>query len=201
MKAAARRRRLSIDPIARFQRWFNEARRARIPLHNAMALATADRRGRPSVRFVLLKHCNHRGFVFYTSVTSKKGRELRENPYASLVFYWHPTGKQVRIDGRVEKVSAEEADMYWATRPRQSRLAALASKQSATLGSRRDLLAAMKRLRQKFKGKEIPRPPGWTGFRLFPDAIEFWMHREHRLHQRELFVRMQRGWKRRLLQP
>lgn len=187
------------DPFTQFNAWFAEARR--IPLAEAMALATADTRGRPSVRFVLLKQCDHRGFVFFTNARSRKGRELHDNPRAAAAIYWDPLGKQVRIEGRVEEVSATEADAYWVTRPRASQLAALASQQSAALASRSDLLARWRTLRQRYRGKAVPRPPGWTGFRIVPDAIEFWIHQEHRLHQRELFVRTRGGWKRKLLQP
>lgn len=167
----------------------------------AMALATAERRGRVSVRFVLVKQADERGFVFYTDMRSRKGCELRQNPYASLAFYWDPSGKQVRIDGPVEQVSAEEADAYWATRPRQSRLAASASRQSAVLADRRELLATVERLKRKFKRAAIARPSYWSGFRLRPQAIEFWTRRSHRLHERELYVRTSRGWKRSRLQP
>lgn len=193
--------RIKDNPIARFNRWLEQARRAGVALAEAMALATADRRGRVSVRFVLVKQADEHGFVFYTDMRSRKGRELGENPYASLAFYWDPTGKQVRIDGPVEKVSEEEADAYWATRPRQSRLSASASRQSAVIEDRRGLVAMVEGLRQKFKGAPIPRPAYWSGFRLRPDAIEFWIRRSHRLHERELFVRAARGWKRLQLQP
>jgi len=189
------------DPIVRFNRWFEEARRADVPLAESMALATAGRDGHVSVRFILLKHADDRGFVFYTDRRSRKGRELRENPRASLAFYWDATGKQVRVDGRIEEVSADEADAYWATRPRQSRLSGSVSRQSAKLDHRGDLVAAVNQLRNTLKGSDIPRPAYWTGFRLRPEEIEFWTRRSHRLHERELFVRTQRGWDRTLLQP
>lgn len=189
------------DPIARFRKWFEEARRAKAPLHDAMALATADFRGRPAVRFVLLKGADERGFVFYTNALSRKARELEENPRASLVFYWDRTGKQVRIDGRVKEVAPAEADAYWKTRPRESNLAALASRQSRVLSSRRSLLAEFRRLLRKFEGRPISRPRTWTGYRVVPESIEFWTRREHRLHHRELFVRSGRGWRRTLLSP
>jgi pyridoxamine 5'-phosphate oxidase len=189
------------DPIARFRRWLAEARRARIPLAEAMALATADRRGRPSVRFVLLKEADGRGFVFFTDGHSRKGRELGRNPHASFAFYWDRIGKQVRAEGRVEEVSAEEADRYWATRPRASRLAALASSQSASLASRAALVRRWRRLGRALAGKPVPRPRAWTGYRIVPAAIEFWTRGEDRLHHRELFRRRPRGWTRTLLQP
>lgn len=189
------------DPIAKFIRWLDDARRMRIPNYEAMALATASSNGETSVRFVLLKGVDERGFVFFTDARSRKGRELRDNPRASLAFYWQPKDRQIRVEGRVEEVTPAEADAYWTTRPRQSRLAASASHQSARLQSRAELLARFTRLARKFRGGEVPRPLSWTGFRVRPDAIEFWTHREHRLHDRELYLRRGRAWRRELLQP
>ena len=166
-----------------------------------MALATAGGRGAPSVRFVLLKGADRRGFVFFTDGRSRKGRELRASAHAAVAFYWNRLGKQVRIEGRVEEVSPAEADAYWATRPRASQLAALTSEQSAALASRRALIARWTALRRRYRRRPVPRPPTWTGFRLVPASVEFWTHREHRLHERELFVRTRAGWRRRLLQP
>jgi pyridoxamine 5'-phosphate oxidase len=166
-----------------------------------MALATADRDGRPSVRFVLLKRVDSRGFVFFTDSRSRKGRELSANPRASLALYWHPNGRQIRIEGHIEEVAPSETDEYWATRPRQSQLAASASHQSAPLRSRASLLARVTRLAGKVRGRDVPRPHGWLGYRLRPDAIEFWTHREHRLHEREIFLRHRNNWRRGLLQP
>jgi pyridoxamine 5'-phosphate oxidase len=189
------------DPLARFGRWFREARRARVPLTEAMALATTTRRGAPSVRFVLLKVADHRGFVFFTDGRSRKGHELRANPRAAVAFYWHNPGKQVRIEGRIHEVTAAESDAYWATRPRSSQLAAFASHQTATLGSRRLLLRRWRALARRFRGRPVPRPPTWTGFRIIPTSIEFWVHRAHRLHDRELYRRTRTGWTRHHLQP
>ncbi len=189
------------DPIARFNKWFDQARRAKVPLPEAMAVATAGRDGRVSVRFILLKQADALGFVFYTNRRSPKGRDLSENPRAALAFYWDATGKQVRVEGAIEEVSAAEADAYWASRPRQSQLSGSVSKQSEKLASRAELLAAVNRFRATVKGSDIPRPPDWIGFRLIPDAIEFWTRRSHRLHERELFERTPTGWKRTLLQP
>ena len=166
-----------------------------------MALATAGGRGAPSVRFVLLKGADRRGFVFFTDGRSRKGRELRASARAAVAFYWNRLGKQVRIEGRVEEVSPAEADTYWATRPRASQLAALASEQSAALAGRRALIARWTELRRRYRRRPVPRPPTWTGFRLVPASIEFWTHRAHRLHERELFVRTRAGWRRQLLQP
>ena len=188
------------DPITKFRRWFAAAQRVAVQA-DAMALATADRRGRPSVRFVLLKHADARGFVFYTNERSRKGKELRGNPNGSLAIYWQPLGKQVRVDGRVTVVSDAEADAYWQSRPRESQLAALASQQSSALARRADLLARWKQLSKAYRHRPVPRPAHWRGFCLIPQRIEFWTRRDHRLHDRELFVRTQHGWKRVLLQP
>jgi pyridoxamine 5'-phosphate oxidase len=189
------------DPIARFRRWYREAS-PRADLPDACALATATRDGRPSVRYVLLKGVDARGFVFFTDVRSRKGAELRANPRAALAFYWHPTGRQVRVEGRVREVGAAEADAYWATRPRESQLSAWASRQSAPIARRRDLKAALLRLKARSRGAALPRPPYWRGFRLAPEAIEFWIRGAYRLHFRERFRRRPGGrWRRELLQP
>jgi pyridoxamine 5'-phosphate oxidase len=189
------------DPIGQFNRWFESARDGGVAQPEAMALATADRTGAASVRIVLLKGADEDGFVFYTNALSRKGRELARNPRASIAFWWLEIGRQVRAEGRVERVSAREADAYWRTRPRQSRLAALASHQSAPLADRRRLLARMAALTQRLRGRDVPRPRHWTGFRVVPDRIEFWTLRAHRLHERELFTRGRTGWRRTLLQP
>ncbi len=187
--------------IERFRRWFAAAARAGAPAPEAVALATADRRGRPSVRMVLLKKCDTRGFVFFTNAESRKGRELHENPRAALAFYWDGPGKQVRIEGRIVRVSDREADAYWKTRPRRSQLAAFVSRQSARVGRRAELVAAVHRLERRLGDQPVPRPPQWTGFRLRPELVEFWIHDPDRLHHREVFVRRRTGWKRMLLQP
>ncbi|SRR5579875_59831 len=189
----------SSDPIAKFLRWLDDARQQ--PNHEAMALATADPEARPSVRFVLLKGFDARGFVFFTDSRSRKGRELRANPRAALAFYWQAIGRQVRVEGRIEEVTPEEADMYWSSRPRQSQIAACASTQSARLRSRNFLLARVKKLAAQRRGQSIPRPREWLGFRLRPDAIEFWTHREHRLHEREIYTLTGKRWRRSFLQP
>ena len=176
------------DPIAKFIRWLEDARRVKIPNYEAMALATEAGSGKISVRFVLLKGIDERGFVFFTDARSRKGHELRNNPRASFAHYWQPKGRQVRVEGRIEEVTPAEADAYWTIRPRQSQLAASASHQSARLRSRAELLERFARLAKKFKGREVPRPSYWTGFRVRPDVIEFWTHREHRLHDREVYV-------------
>jgi pyridoxamine 5'-phosphate oxidase len=192
---------MAADPIARFQRWFAQARRAGTPLPDAMTLATADRRGRPSARMVLLKGVDADGFVFYTNSKSRKGRELRDTPHAALVFHWDRLNRQVRIEGPIKQVSAAEADAYWATRPRASQLAAMASEQSAPLAGRSQLMMRWRALAQRYRNVPVPRPPHWTGYRLAPRSIEFWVHRDHRLHDREVFTRTPRGWSHKLLQP
>lgn len=192
---------MALDPVRLFRRWFREARHAKAPLPEACALATATPAGRPSVRFVLLKQADRLGFVFFTDARSRKGRELAANPYGSLAFYWHRTGRQVRVEGRVSQIPSEEADAYWATRPRGSQLSAAASEQSAPVAGRKILLDRIRRLREKYRGREIPRPAHWKGFRLAPSAIEFWVRGSHRLHSRQRFVRRGRGWKALHLQP
>ncbi|HEY2776239.1 MAG TPA: pyridoxamine 5'-phosphate oxidase [Candidatus Binatia bacterium] len=178
------------DPIARFRAWFRAASKAGAPIAEAMVLATADRRGRPSSRYVLLKEASERGFVFYTNAASRKGREMAGNPYVSLVFYWHVTGRQVRIDGKVRVLSACEADEYWQERPVGSRYASAASDQSRPIASRRELLRRYSKLQQQYPDGEIPRPAHWKGYLVVPDTIEFWTRAEPRLHRRERFTRV-----------
>jgi pyridoxamine 5'-phosphate oxidase len=192
---------MSADPLARFHRWHRAAERAGVPLHDAMALATADRRGVPSVRYVLLKQADARGFVFFTDGRSRKGGELGANPRAAAAFYWDGINRQVRIEGRVVPVSAAEADAYWETRPRASRLAACASLQTATLRRRADIVARWEALRRRYAGGPVPRPATWVGFRIVPRSIEFWSRRAGRLHHREVFERRRGRWRGRLLQP
>jgi pyridoxamine 5'-phosphate oxidase len=178
-----------------------DAARAGTELPESIALATADERGRPSARYVLLKGATADGFVFYTNAESRKGRELARNPRAALAVYWHSTGKQVRVEGRIAQVTRAEADAYWAERPPASRIASAASRQSRELRSRVDLMREVRRLQQTYPDGNVPRPPHWTGYRLIPETIEFWTRKEPRLHQRELFTRKGRSWKRTLLQP
>lgn len=192
---------MAVDPIAQFDTWFNKALRAKVPMAHAMALATATASGRPSVRYVLLKRHDAQGFVFFTDAHSRKGDEMRSNRHAALAFYWDLLGRQVRIEGHLEPISAEESDAYWDSRPRLSRLAALSSQQSSPLAAHEQLLARWARLKVRYRGKDIPRPPQWQGFRVVPHTIEFWTRGAHRLHHREQFTRTQRGWKRMLLQP
>lgn len=189
------------DPIGKFAEWFAMADKAGTPQPEATALATAGPGGRVSVRYVLLKGADADGFVFYTNALSPKGRDLASNPRAAMVFWWQRTGRQVRIEGRVHRVDPAEADSYWRSRPRLSRLAGAVSRQSAPVASRAILVARMEELRRRLRGREVPRPLHWTGFRIIPDEIEFWTLRAHRLHDRELFRRSRRGWSRILLQP
>jgi pyridoxamine 5'-phosphate oxidase len=166
-----------------------------------MALATAARDGSPSVRYVLLKGVDARGFVFFTDGRSRKGRELAARPRAAFAFYWDAIAKQVRVEGHVERLSAAESDAYWATRPRGSRLAAASSTQSAPMPSHAWLLARWRRLRSRMAGRAIPRPAAWQGYRVVPEMIEFWRRGAHRLHRREHWRRTRDGWRCRLLQP
>jgi len=198
---ASRKKITAPNPIAQFARWFQAEVTAGTELPEAMALATSARDAIPSVRFVLLKQADQKGFCFYTDVRSPKGRQLVQNPYAALVFYWPRMGRQVRIEGSVEPMTAREADDYWATRPLASRLSGSISHQSQQVASRAELLARVAQLRRKLAGTPPPRPNYWRGFRLLPNRIEFWVHAPHRLHRRELFVRGARGWRKNLLQP
>ena len=189
------------DPIKLFDDWLAEARAAELNDPEAMALATADGEGRPSVRMVLLKGHGVDGFSFFTNVGSRKGEELAANPVASLLFHWKSLRRQVRIDGVIERVSDAEADEYFATRGRDSQLGAWASEQSRPLDHRGTFETRFEEARMRFDGGDVPRPPYWTGFRLRPERIEFWEDRPHRLHHRRLFTRRDDGWSIGLLYP
>jgi pyridoxamine 5'-phosphate oxidase len=189
------------DPFALFDSWFAEARQSEPNDPEAMALATADAQGRPSVRMVLLKGHDARGFVFYTNLDSRKGAELDANPRAALLFHWKSLRRQIRIEGDVAPVSNAEADAYFASRARDSQLGAWASEQSRPLDRRETFEARFEAMRQRFDGADIPRPPRWAGFRVIPERIEFWTDRPHRLHERRLFVRGREGWSEGLLYP
>lgn len=191
---------MAADPIRRFNIWLKEAGAHGIQDPEACALATADAQGCPSVRFVLLKDADDRGFTFFTNAASRKGEELEANPRAALAFYW-PPDRQVRVEGPVKTVSKTETDAYWETRPRESRLAAIASQQSRLLKQRKDLSDAYRKTFKEYDGGDIPRPDLWRGYRIVPAQIEFWIREEPRLHHREVFVRKGREWKRHLLQP
>jgi pyridoxamine 5'-phosphate oxidase len=189
------------DPIERFREAFTRAL-ASEPFDAARAaLATAGQDARPSVRFVLMKEFDARGFVFYSHAGSRKGREIAQNPSASLAFHWHTIGEQIRIEGQVERVCDAEADAYFATRPRGSQLGAWASAQSLPIASRAELEQRLDEYAQRFGDAQIARPSGWGGFRLVPSAIEFWYDRQDRLHDRVLYVRTGEGYERSLLSP
>ena len=192
---------LDPDPLRQFQRWFDEARDAGIVAPESMALATATPDGRPSVRMVLLKGADEAGFAFHTNYESRKGGELEANPHAALLFHWQPLGRQVRVEGRVERVPAEESEAYFRSRPLGSRLAAWASPQSRPLADRDELERLYAEAAARFPGEEVPRPPHWGGFRLIPDAYEFWQHADNRLHDRIRYERAADGWKRERLAP
>ncbi len=192
---------LDPDPLREFTRWFAEATAAGVARPEAMALATADREGRPSARMVLLKGADERGFAFYTNYESRKGVELEENPAAALLFHWQELGRQVRVEGAVARVPAEESETYFRTRPGPSRIAAWASPQSRPLTGRADLDRLVAETRSRFPGAEVPLPPHWGGFRLVPEAYEFWQHQDDRLHDRVRYERAGDGWRRERLAP
>lgn len=192
---------MSTDPFALFDAWFAEARATEINDSNAMALATADAQGRVAVRMVLLKGHGPDGFVFYTNQQSRKADDLAANSQAALLFHWKSLRRQIRIEGPVSPVSAAEADAYFATRGRDSQLGAHASDQSRPLASRATFEARFAAAQARFEGQPVPRPPHWSGYRVTPLRIEFWQDREHRLHERRLFVAEGGGWREGLLYP
>ena len=187
-----RRADLASDPLAQFRCWFADAAGV-LDVPEAMALATATPSGAPSVRMVLLKGADERGLVFYSHYTSRKGRELEANPRAALLFHWPPLGRQVRVEGRVERVRAEESDAYFVTRPRGAQLGALASRQSDPLASRAELNDRLAELESDLAGGPVSRPPTWGGYLLAPEAWEFWQHRDSRLHDRFRYERLSGG--------
>lgn len=189
------------DPHALFETWFAEAMAGEPHDANAMTLATADAAGAPSARMVLLKEHDPRGFVFFTNLDSRKGGELADNAQAALLFHWKSLRRQVRIEGPVEPVTEAEADAYFATRSRDAQLGAWASQQSRPLDRRETFEARYEEVRSRFEGDLVSRPPRWSGFRVIPMRIEFWLDREHRLHERRLFVRDGEGWTEGLLYP
>ncbi len=188
------------DPIDLFRRWLDDALGAGVPLPNAMAVATADAKGRPSVRHVLLRGVDEHGFQFFTNRESRKGRQLAENPWAGLVFLWKELDRQVHVAGPVNLVPDEESDAYFATRPRDAQLGAWASTQSRVIEGRGELEARMTEMAERFPS-EVPRPPYWGGYTVRPERIEFWQGRRHRLHDRFLFTTQSEGWRVERLAP
>jgi pyridoxamine 5'-phosphate oxidase len=200
-EAKPKARRVTTDPFALFHEWFAEARSSEINDPEAMAVATADLSGRPSVRMVLLKGHGRDGFVFYTNEGSAKGGQLAENPRAALLFHWKSLRRQVRIEGTVEPVSDEQADAYYATRARESQLGAWASDQSRPLDARETLEQRLEEVKRRFEGQDVPRPPYWRGYRIVPERIEFWVERQYRVHERRLFTLEDGSWSEGLLYP
>ncbi|MGQ0560071.1 MAG: pyridoxamine 5'-phosphate oxidase [Sphingosinicella sp.] len=192
---------MAVDPLSLFDEWYAEARLSEPNDPDAMTLATVDAAGQPSARIVLLKGHDARGFTFYTNSLSRKGEELAGNPRAALLFHWKRLRRQVRIEGPVAQVSADEADAYFATRSRESQLGACASDQSRPLASRAAFEARYQSLVAEHEGREVPRPPHWLGYRVAPERIEFWSDRAHRLHERRLFTRSEGRWAESLLYP
>jgi pyridoxamine 5'-phosphate oxidase len=183
------------DPFRQFQAWFEEAHALSVYEPNAMALATADAEGRPSVRMVLLKGVDERGLSFFTNLSSRKAREIAANPRAALTFWWGPMERQVRFEGTIEGVSEAEADAYFATRPRGAQIGAWASAQSSTIAGREVLEAAVAELEARYGEGDVPRPPVWGGYRLLPELVEFWQGRGDRLHDRLLYSREGDAWR------
>jgi len=182
------------SPFVQFQYWFEEAVRANVNEANAMSLATVGKAGRPSIRVVLLKRFDESGFVFFTNYESRKGRDLAENPFASMSFFWPELFRQVRIEGRVEKVLLEESDSYFESRPFDSRIGAVVSKQSQVLESREYLEAQVNSLSSEYEGKNLKRPAFWGGFCLIPEYFEFWQGRPNRLHDRIIYDQNADNW-------
>ncbi len=190
------------NPFEQFKTWFDQAVAAQLPEPNAMTIATVTADGKPSARIVLLKDYDERGFVFYTNYKSHKGQQLVENPWGAIAFWWAELERQVRIEGRVEKVSPAESDAYFHSRPKGSQLGAWASNQSQVIESREVLEQQLQKLKEEYDNKQVPRPPHWGGFRVIPSEIEFWQGRPNRLHDRLLYRRGEDGsWKIQRLSP
>lgn len=191
---------LAAEPVEQFSRWFNFARRARVYQPEAFSLATCAE-GRPSSRMLLLKGIDARGFVFYTNYESRKGREVEANPRAAMLFFWAELYREIRIEGSLSRVTAEESAAYFHSRLRGSQIGAWASAQSETLDGRKTLIRREREFEEKFKGREVPLPPYWGGYRLMPERIEFWQGRPYRLHDRFVYERVDAAWRVRRLYP
>ena len=191
------------DPIELFKEWMHDAKKSELNDPNALALATADKHSIPSVRMVLLKDFNKDGFVFYTNLDSQKGNEIKDNPNASMCFHWKSLLRQIRISGKLSKVTDEVADKYYNSRGYESRIGAWASKQSSILKNRKDLILSIEEYKKKYSDKDnVPRPKHWSGWNLFPKSIEFWLDGDNRIHERLQYIREDKGgWKRFLLSP
>lgn len=184
-----------LEAIARFKELFSRASAGPLREPAAMTLATVDTRGCPSVRVVLLRNVDARGFVFFTNSLSRKGEQLADNPQAALCFHWDFLGEQVRIEGHAEKVDDQESDDYWDSRPRDSRIGAWASQQSQPLVDRKELEQKIEEYQERFANGDVPRPPHWCGYRIVPQRIEFWTEGAHRLHARTTYEQGKAGWK------
>jgi len=189
------------NPIVQFTSWYGHARKTGVPLPDSFTLATVTSDGRPDARMLLLKGVDERGFVFYTNYESRKGAEIAKNPFGAMVFHWNQLFRQVRIEGRLEKVTTQESEAYFHSRLRGSQVGAWASLQSSTLANREEFEKKVVEYELKFKGQAVPLPPFWGGFRLIPDRIEFWQGRPSRLHDRLCFLREGNAWKMTRLSP
>ena len=189
------------NPIDLFKNWFLEAQKKEINDPNAVAVATADKQNQPNVRMVLLKGLSDKGFVFYTNFNSKKGQELRDNVKASMCFHWKSLRRQVRIIGSVEEVETKEADEYYNSRPYKNKIGAWASSQSQTLAKREDFIKKINEYEKKYPSDNVPRPPHWSGWRLLPSEIEFWLDGDGRIHERLNYIKENGEWKKELLYP
>ncbi len=199
-KSSLTSKNINKDPFKQFSKWFSEVMSSDFLEPNAMTLATSTPDGKPSARVLLLKGFDENGFVFYSNYKSRKGKELEKNPYASILFFWDKLERQIRIDGKVKKVTMEESDAYFQTRPYKSRLGAWASNQSSVVGSRNELVKQFLKYMIKFK-QHVPLPDTWGGYRLVPDTFEFWQGRDNRLHDRIRYKKNKGGWKIERLAP
>ncbi|MES2590270.1 MAG: pyridoxamine 5'-phosphate oxidase [Bacteroidota bacterium] len=189
------------SPIQQFETWFKEAVDAKVNEPNAMTVSTATKEGKPSARILLLRNFTDEGFVYYTNYTSRKGRELTENPYCALLFFWPELERQVRIEGRIQQQTPEESEIYFNTRPRSSKLGAWTSEQSKVIANREVLNVQYTKLSEKYPDEQVPRPPHWGGYLLKPTTVEFWQGRPSRLHDRILYTAENDGWKIERLAP